>query len=287
VDVAVIGAGRVGTALAVLLARAGHRIVAVSGRGGTVDRAARHLPGVPVVPAAEAASRAEVILVGTPDDRIAGVVSDLAAQGAFRRGHAVVHLSGATGLGALAAAAAAGARTMSLHPLQTFPTVDAAIERLPGSGMAVTATDEEGYGLGERLAADAGARPFRLPEEARPLYHAAAVFASNYLVTVVALAERLFREAGIEDPAPLYLPLVRATLDNLEAIGAERALTGPAVRGDAGTIERNLEALSAAAPDAIRAYVALAGVALDLAEDAGRLSPEGRSRVEEALARWS
>jgi len=96
----------------------------------------------------------------------------------------------------------------------------------------------------------------------------------------------LLREAGIEAPAPLYLPLVRATLDNVESIGADRALTGPAVRGDAGTIGRNLEALSVAAPDAIPAYVALARVALDLAEHAGRLPPEDRRRVEEALARW-
>ncbi len=285
-DIAVIGSGRVGTALAVLLSRAGHKIVAVSGRGGTGERVARHLPGVPVLPATEAASRAEVVLVGTPDDRIAGVVSDLAGQGAFHAGQAVVHLSGATGLGALAAAAGAGARPLSLHPLQAFPTVESAIERLPGSGMAVTAADDRGYVLGERLAADAGARPFRLPEEARPLYHAAAVFASNYLVTVLALAERLFRDAGIEDPAPLYLPLVRATLGNVEAMGAERALTGPAVRGDAGTIGRNLQALSAAAPDAIPAYLALATVALDLAEHAGRLPPDARRRVEEALARW-
>ena len=285
-DIAVIGSGRVGTAMAVLLSRAGHRIVAVSGRGTTAERVARHLSGVQMLPASDAAGRAEVVLVGTPDDRIAGVVSDLAAQGAFDAGQAVVHLSGATGLEALAAAAAAGARPMSLHPLQSLPSVEAAIDRLPGSGMAVTAADEQGYALGERLARDAGARPFRLPDQARPLYHAAAVFASNYLATVVAVAERLFREAGVEDPAPLYLPLVRATLDNVEAMGAERALTGPAVRGDAGTIGRNLEALSASAPDAIPAYVALAAVALDLAEHAGRLPPDGRRRVEEVLDRW-
>jgi predicted short-subunit dehydrogenase-like oxidoreductase (DUF2520 family) len=285
-DIAVIGAGRVGTAVAVLLSRAGHRIVGVSGRADTVERAGRHLPDVPVLPAAYAVSRSQVVLVGTPDDRIAGVVVDLAAQGAFRSGQAVVHLSGATGLGALAPAADAGARTLSMHPLQTFPTVEAAISRLPGSGMAVTAPDEEGYQLGAGLAADLGARPFRLAEEARPLYHAAAVFASNYLVTVLALAERLFGEAGIDDPAPLYLPLVQATLENVETMGVERALTGPAVRADAGTIERNLQALAGADPTAVSAYVALADVALDLAERAGRLSPEGRRRVEEVLARW-
>ena len=173
-----------------------------------------------------------------------------------------------------------------MHPLQTFPSVEAAIERLPGSGMAVTAADEAGFRLGERLAADVGARPFRLVEESRPLYHAAAVFASNYLVTVLAEAERLFREAGLDDPGPLFLPLVRATLDNVHAMGAERALTGPAVRGDAGTVERNLSALSERAPEAVPAYMALATVALNLAERAGRLDAGGRRRVEEVLARW-
>jgi predicted short-subunit dehydrogenase-like oxidoreductase (DUF2520 family) len=285
-DMAVIGAGRVGTALAVLLARAGHRVVGVSGRGGTAERAARYLPGVDVLPAAEASSRAEVVLVGTPDDRIAGVVSDLAAQGAFRRGQTVAHLSGAAGLATLAPATRAGTQVLALHPLQTFPNVQAAIDRLPGSAVAVTAGNEAGYALGERLAMDAGGRPFRLPEEARPLYHAAAVFASNYLVAVLALADRLFRTAGIADPGPLYLPLVRATLDNVEAVGVERALTGPAARGDAGTVAGNLEALAASAPDAVPAYVALATVALDLAEGAGRLRPESRTRVEDVLARW-
>ncbi len=285
-DLAVVGAGRVGTALAALLARAGHHVVGVSGREGTAERAARYLPGVPVLSASDAASRAEAVLVATPDSSIAEVVSDLAAKGAFRPGQAVAHLSGATALDALAAAARAGARVLAMHPLQTFPDVDAAIERLPGSGMAVTAADEEGYAIGERMAADVGARPFRLAEEARPLYHAAAVFASNYVVTVLSVAEGLFREAGVGDPVPLFLPLTRASVENVASLGPERALTGPAARGDADTVARNLEALARAAPEAVPSYVALATVALDLAERGGGLQPDARKRVEEVLDRW-
>jgi len=134
---------------------------------------------------------------------------------------------------------------------------------------------------------DIGARPVRLDEEHKALYHAAAVFASNYLVAVAALAEGLFARAGLDDGLARFLPLSRASIDNVEALGAPAALTGPAARGDAGTIARNLEALAAAAPEAIPAYVALARVALDLAEDGARLEPQDRSRVEEVLARWT
>lgn len=285
-DLAVIGAGRVGTALAVLLSRAGHRVVGVSGRAATAPRAARYLPGVPILPSDQAAARAEVVILGTPDDAIAPVVEDLSAQGAFRSGQAVVHLSGATGLERLAPAAGAGATVLCLHPLQTFADVDGAVAHVPGSGMAVTARDEAGYELGERLALDVGAHPFRVAESSKALYHAAAVFASNYVVAVTGLAEDLFRAAGLEDPIPWFLPLSRASLENVGAMGAALALTGPVARGDAGTVARNLEALAEAAPGAVAPYVALAGAALDLAERSGRLANEDRRKVEEVLESW-
>jgi predicted short-subunit dehydrogenase-like oxidoreductase (DUF2520 family) len=133
---------------------------------------------------------------------------------------------------------------LSLHPLQTCPTVEAALERMTGAGFAVTAADEAGYALGERLALDAGGRPFRLADDVKPLYHAAAVFASNYLVTVTALAHELERASGVDDPEAILAPLQSATLANVERVGPAEALTGPAVRGDAGTVERNLEALA-------------------------------------------
>jgi predicted short-subunit dehydrogenase-like oxidoreductase (DUF2520 family) len=285
-DIAVIGAGRVGTALAVRLLDAGHRIVAISGRAGTVDRAARYLPGVPVRPPSIAARGTEVVIIATPDDLIEPTASSLADEGALGEGQSAIHLSGATSLGALSAPRAAGAEVLSVHPLQTFPDVDSAMARIPGSGIAVTALSEAGYGLGERLARDVGGRPFRLADEAKPIYHAAAVFASNYLVAITALAEELFSDAGMPEPAELFLPLQRATLDNIATMGPTAALTGPAVRGDAGTVTANLEALAKRAPQAVPAYVALADVALDLAHRAGRLSTDGRAAVEGVLHPW-
>jgi predicted short-subunit dehydrogenase-like oxidoreductase (DUF2520 family) len=286
-DVAVVGAGRVGTAVAVLLGRAGHRIVAVSGRAATRERVARFLPGVPVLDAAGSAGRAELTLVAVPDDAIASVVAELVSGAGVRPGAWFAHLAGAAGLDVLAPVVEAGGRRLALHPLQTFADVEGAIERLPGSAAAVTADDEEGFALGDRLALDVGAVPFRLDDAMRPRYHAAAVIASNDLVALSAVAERMLRDAGVPDPVAAMVPLQRATLDNVERLGAVAALTGPAVRGDATTIERNLEAVAAAAPDAVPAYVALARIALRIATEGGRLADDARARVEAVLDRWS
>jgi len=285
VDVSIVGAGRVGTALGVRLRQAGHRILAVSGRTATAERAARFLPGVPVTEPVEAARGADVVLITTPDDRIAEVCDRVASAWSSAEGRFVAHASGATGLDALSSAAAVGATVLSIHPLQSFPNVELALARLDGSAIAVTARAHEGFALGERLARDIGGRPFRLADEDKPLYHAAAVFASNYLVAVLSVAEELFGRMGLEREQ--FLPLSRASLDNVAATGAALALTGPAVRGDAGTIERNLRALERVDPACVSPYRVLAAVALDLAERAGRLTPEGRRAVDEVLEQWS
>jgi predicted short-subunit dehydrogenase-like oxidoreductase (DUF2520 family) len=283
--VAVVGAGRVGTAIAVLLGRAGHEIVAVSGREASERRASVHLPGVPLVAAADAVREADLAVVSVPDDLLAELVGTVAA--AIRPGTWVAHVSGAAGLEVLAPVGEHGGRRLAIHPLQTFPDVERAIASIPGSLLAVTADDEEGWDLGERLGRDLGARPFRLADEHRPLYHAAAVFASNYLVAVSALAAELFEAAGVPDPVEAMRPLQEASLANVALLGPAAALTGPAVRGDAGTIGSNLEALATSAPGAVEAYVTLCRVALELATGLGRLADEDRAAVEEVLARWS
>jgi predicted short-subunit dehydrogenase-like oxidoreductase (DUF2520 family) len=287
VDVSVVGAGRVGTAVAVLLRRAGHQISAVSGRADTRGRAAQYLPDVPFLEPAAAAAAGQVVLIGVTDDLIEQVVQDLAAAGGFWPGQWVAHFSGATSLDVLDSAKGVGAGRLSIHPLQTVPDVAAALVRIPGSAIAVTADGEDGFALGERLADDLGGEPFRLPEGDRALYHAAAVFASNYLVAVSGIAASLFGTAGLLDPVRAMIPLQRGTLDNVERLGPAHALTGPAVRGDAGTIELNLTALAERAPDAIPAYVLLCRTALDLAVRSGRLPQERSDAVEEVLARWT
>ena len=258
----------------------------MSGREPTRERAARFLPDVSILDPVEAVRDADLVVLGVPDDEIPSTAALIARPGGVQRGCWVVHLSGASGLDVLESVRAAGARRLALHPLQTFPDVAGALERIPRCAMAVTADDAEGYEVGERIAADLMARPFRLDDAERPLYHAAAVFASNYLVVTAGIAESLFRRVGVPDPRTAMLPLQRASLDNVERLGPEAALTGPAVRGDASTIELNLLALRAAAPHAVAAYVALCDVALELGVGGGRLTRERRAVVEEVLRRW-
>lgn len=282
-----VGAGRVGTAMAVLLRRAGHRIAAVSGRGDSRGRVAQHLPDVPFLDLEAAAAAGQVVLIGVPDDLIASTAERIADAGGFWPGQWAVHLSGATPLEALDAARGLGARPLSVHPLQTVPDVASALARIPGSAIAVSAVDDEGFSIGERLAEDVGGVPFRLAERDRALYHAAAVFASNHVVVASAIAADLLGAAGVPDPVRAMAPLQRATVENVERLGPAHALTGPAVRGDVGTIERNLQAIRDHAPEAAGAYVVLCRAALDVAVRAGRLAERRRDEVEEVLARWT
>jgi predicted short-subunit dehydrogenase-like oxidoreductase (DUF2520 family) len=275
----------VATALGVLWQRAGHRVVAASGRDASRERVAAYLRDTAFEPdPALTAAAADTVVLGVRDDLISTMCSQVA--GGLRPGARVLHLSGSVPLSALAVAREAGAAALSLHPLLSFPDVATGIERLPGSGIAVTAETDADEAFGQDLARDAGARPFALPDVVKPLYHAGAVFASNYLVAVEALAEQILSAAGV-DGAPSYLePLARSAFDRAFALGPEAALTGPAVRGDAGTIERNLEALASAVPGAVASYVALADAATALALAAGRIDEEQRARVGKALDPW-
>lgn len=283
-DVAVVGAGRVGTALAVLLARAGHRLVAVSGRDATRTRAEQFLPGVTVIPAAEAVKEADLVLIGVPDDAIVEAAETIVDG--LRPKAVVAHLSGSAPLSDLDAAVRAGAHVLSLHPLQTFPDVEAGLARLPKSYIAVTAGSDEMYEMGERLVGEVGGTAFRLGDDRKALYHAAAVFCSNYLAVTQRVAELLFTLSGLEEPIPMFEPLARSTLENVFELGPAEALTGPAARADAGTIQRNIEALSAEAPHSVPTYVELARAAVHLAAADGKVTKEDMDRVEAVLVEW-
>ena len=281
-----------GTALAVLLERAGHRIAVASGRSSAPQRVRTHLPFtrfVPMPETAQAIRPVDLILLTVPDDHVEAVCSQLAEDGAFEPpgNRFVIHTSGSLGLDALVAAGERGAHVLAIHPLQTVPDVNAGIERLPGSYFAVTGRTKFEWKFGESLARAVGGIPFRIPEGVKPLYHAAAVFSSNYLVALVGMAERLFRLAGLEDPLPMFEPLSRGSLDATFDLGPGPALTGPAARADVGTLTRNLDALKDRAPDAVPAYVELARIAARMASAGGRLSEQDVARVEQELLRWN
>lgn len=260
--VAVVGAGRVGLSLARALARSGGAVAVLS-------RRARPLPP-PLAPAtvawAPALAAADLVLVAASDDRIAEVALRLRDSGAITATHVVLHTSGLLDHSALAALAPTGASLGSLHPLQTLRAIEGSPEALVGAPAIV-----EGEPRALEAARDLAARLQMAPivtvrGEGKARYHAAAVFASNYLVVLADIAGRLARGAGIEATTDLFLPLMRQTLAHLAASDPAAALTGPVRRGDVGTVQAHLDALD---PATRALYEMLAREAVALAERAG------------------
>jgi predicted short-subunit dehydrogenase-like oxidoreductase (DUF2520 family) len=141
--ICIIGMGKVGTAVGHLLNRAGYTIAAVASRTiASAEKNASYTGGVVCASPAEAASRADCVLITTGDDSIAPVCRSLAACGSFRKGRKVVHMSGAGGLDLLAPARGAGAHTASIHPIQSFADVPGAIRNIPGSTFGITSDPE-------------------------------------------------------------------------------------------------------------------------------------------------
>ncbi|WP_326562172.1 Rossmann-like and DUF2520 domain-containing protein [Micromonospora sp. NBC_01796] len=271
--VGVIGTGRVGAVLGAALAGSGHRVRAASGVSAAAKaRIAQLLPGAVNLPAAEVArAGVDLLIIAVPDDALAAVVSGLAETRALRPGQLVLHTSGAHGLGVLAPAAAVGARTLAVHPAMTFTGTADDLARLPGISYGVTVPADL-RPLAARLVADLGGVPEWVAEGDRPLYHAALAHGANHLVTLVNEAMDRLRDAGVAQPEKVLGPLLHASLDNALRLG-DAALTGPVVRGDAGTVAKHLDRLAATAPESVAGYLALARRTADRAIAAGRLRP--------------
>ena len=270
--VGVVGAGRVGSALAAALALAGHTVVAASGvSAASRRRAADLLPGVPLLDPPAVLARADLALLAVPDDALPRLVEGLAGAGVVRAGQLLAHPSGRYGTAVLDPALRRGALPLALHPVMTFTGTPVDVARLAGCTFGVTAPEPLRL-VAEALVVEMGGEPAWVPEEQRVLYHAGLAGAANHLVTLVAQALDVLRAAGIDDPARALGPLLSAALDNALRSG-DAALTGPVVRGDADTVTAHLQALAAAAPVALPAYVALARLTADRALAAGLLEP--------------
>lgn len=201
---------------------------------------------------------AEAVLICVPDGAIAEVCERVAPS--LAPGVRIGHVSGATGLGALRTAAAAGRETFSLHPLQTIPTPET---DLTGAPCAISASSAESLGFARSLSEALGMRPFGVPEEGRAAYHAAASMASNFLVALEESAASLMKAAGVADAREVLAPLVLRSAANWADSGAA-ALTGPIARGDEATVALHLEALAQHAPELRPLYEALAVRTRDL-----------------------
>ena len=278
--VGVIGPGRAGAGLALALTRVGHRVF-LHGRRVRPVPAPLALTVAPDGTPPPWTGQVAVVLLAVRDDAIQPLAQSLADSGAIGESHVILHLSGVLGQEALAPLVPTRAALGSMHPLQTIADAERAPERLPGAWAAVEGMPRA-MEAAEALARAVGLRPFRVGPKVKAVYHAGAVFASNYFVVVEAVAQRLLRHAGLtdEDAWEALRPLVRGTLENIERDGPAAALTGPVRRGDVDTIVRHLEALTM---DDASLYRALGRAALELAQKRG-MDDRTAERVAAALA---
>ncbi len=192
-----------------------------------------------------------VLLLCVPDREIGAVAASIRQSGNLP--HAIGHTSGATTLDALDGCDTGGGR-FSVHPLQTVPTAET---DLSGSPAALAASTGESMELATQIALGLGMEPFRIGEADRAMYHAAASIASNFLITLEETAASMMAGIGVDDPRRVLAPLVRQSLENWTAAGAD-ALTGPIVRGDAETVATHREAISDFRPELLGFYDTLA-----------------------------
>ena len=278
-----IGAGTVGTALASRLSDRGYPVVAVFSRSqASAEKLAEVVAGCRAVDNSQTvADAAELVFITTPDDAIASV----AAEVQWYAGQNVVHCSGADSAESLEPARKLGANVGAFHPLQTFASVRQAIDNIAGSTFAVEAEEPLRSTLKEMATAVNGYW-IELKASDKVIYHAAAVIACNYLVTLVKLATDLWQTFNVppEQATRALLPLLQGTINNIDNIGIPQCLTGPIARGDTGTIKKHLEALEKVAPAVLSTYCELGRQAIPIALAKGRINQQQAEELQAILS---
>lgn len=289
--VAIIGAGRAGGSLAVLLAASGWPLTAVWSRrpgrsrtvAGRVQATAGFRPSAPSRPEAAAAG-AGVILLAVPDDALAQLAGSLADAGPPARATVALHLSGAAPLEVLSRLRQQGVHTGGLHPLAVFPLERPPMDLLDGAGFAVGG-DPVAVRLARRLARSVGGLPYRIPAAGRPAYHLAASLVANDTLALFAAAMEQAISAGLR-PATArraLAHLLAGVAGALDASPPGRVLTGPVARGDAETVRRHLGTARRGDPGVRKVHVLLSRMLLRMARESGRLDAAAGRRLERIL----
>ncbi|MFC1864477.1 Rossmann-like and DUF2520 domain-containing protein [Chloroflexota bacterium] len=277
-----IGAGTVGTALAIRLSERGYQVVAVSSRSQTsADKLAQAISGCRVASNSQAvADAADLIFITTPD----GTIPVVASEVQWHPGQNVVHCSGADSTDTLEPARKLGAHVGAFHPLQTFASVKQAIDNIAGSTFAIEAEEPLLTTLKDMATALDG-HGIELKASDKVVYHAAAVIACNYLVTLVKLATDLWQTFGVppHQASQALLPLLRGTINNIDTVGIPQCLTGPIARGDTGTIKKHLNALQKVAPAVLSTYRELGLQTIPVALAKGRINQQQAQELQDML----
>lgn len=266
--VSIIGGGRVGVTLGFLLARAGYRIRGVSClRLDEAEKAVRFIgDGAPFEDNTAVVMDSRIVLVTTPDDAISGVARALAETPVSWDSRLVLHCSGFLTSDVLKPLAKQGAAIATAHPLQAIASPREAVKAIR-NGFFCIEGNESALTEVETMVGHLGSRCLRIDPKQKVLYHAAAVMASNYVVSLTGLCVDLMAQAGVppEQGLEALVPLVQGALDNVKRLGHRGSLTGPISRGDVATIRGHLEGLARCGPPTEAVYRSLGLATLELA----------------------
>lgn len=281
--VGLVGAGRLGSSLAIAMRRAGYAVTAASSRRAEQRSWLQSQLGDALITDDPQAvcDAADIVFIMTSD----GAIEPVARSLRWRPGQAAVHSSGAVTLDALSATAEAGGVTGGFHPAQTFPSREAS-ESFTGIPFAIESANPELESWLTTLAADLGGMPVKIEGSQRSAYHASVVMACGLLAGMTGLAAEVWASTGAidRDTAVRSLsPLVSSTARWIGEKGLPAAITGPYVRGDVSTVDRHIEATSAVSPEIGAAYAAVALASLDMAREQGGLSEEAYQNIKTAL----
>lgn len=280
--IAVVGCGIVGTAIGKLLGDAGYCISGVATSNLETARKAAEATGSGRFSDSpwEVTQGANIVFITTPDDLIESTCKRISEHAGFEKNAVVIHCSGALSSDILSSARGSGAVVASIHPLQSFASVDQAVSLVPGSFCAVEG-DRDALPIIRQIVKDLGGIILEITAERKTLYHAAAVAASNYLVTLIRLALDLNKAAGLPGDISFnaLLPLIKGTLNNINAKGVPNALTGPIARGDVATVAAHIEAIERDAPEILPLYKCLGIYTVDLAKAKGTLSKDAADKL--------
>lgn len=286
-SVAIIGCGRVGTVLAVHLSRLGYTI---SGLGSKSLSSARNVAEKINVDTYsdvtwEMTKSADIVFITTPDGVIEDACKNIADNHGFKKDAVVLHCSGSLPSTILSSAKTNHALIGSMHPLQSFASVRD--DENPFEGVIIAVEGEpEALAPSKIMADELGGVCLTIKTEAKTFYHAAAVVASNYLVTVQDLAFKLLETSGIpkEDAFKVLGPLINGTIGNIKNVGTVKALTGPIARGDVDTVKSHIHEIKKKTPELFQLYQVLGLYTIPIAGAAGSLTPESEADLKKILA---
>ena len=272
--IAIIGAGKVGTALGYLLSRRGYQIVGVASRTLRSSKKAVTFIGEGYASndPAKITSRADIIFITTSDEAIESVCRQMSLSAQLARGAYMFHTCGALPSSILAPAKRVGLHTGSIHPLQSLSNVQEAVKRLAGSYFCIEG-DKKASDLAKKIVHALKGECLSVKVKSKSLYHAGAVVASNYLVSTIGFGLALHEAAGISRKRSLQalMPLIQGTIKNIEKSGIPSALTGPIARGDGEIVLHHLKTIAKEKKELLPLYAELGRHTVKIAEKKGTL----------------